>query len=268
METLRQSKQSGLSRLGLILLRFIVKVVPVLSAICTFFGILLSASTYEPRLAKYILSHYPRYRLAQQGLSVLKDRKYPLKDSNGKEILAGVLDIDDPSWPVILEFVKSEIAIRKSERNEPGPALSTTLTGEGSPEKPSLADLPPIDFGRIKTIFAVEIGTPKAGSKPLVPPYRLVILWPHSSKVPRYVYEFLSFQEFELDLRQMLVLKIRYVAILASGIAFAATTFLGCLRVALRRFAPGVLATTRSGPTTIVSPKCALGDASTQPKDQ
>ena len=247
MTTLRESKRVSLSHFGLSLLRFVLKVLPLLAAISTALGILLTASTYKPRLANYILALYPRYRLAEEGRVLLETRKHSLKESSGKEILVSVLDIDHPSWPVVLDFVQSQIAIRKSERNEPGPALLAPPTPEGSPEKPSPGELPPIDFARIKTIVAAELETPKAGTKPLVPPYRLIVFWPNL--VARRVYEFLSFQEFALDLRQMLLLEVRYAGIVASGIAFAITMVLRCLRWALRRYAPGLLATTPSGPT-------------------
>jgi hypothetical protein len=248
MNTLAQSNQNRLSRVALSLLRYLVKVLPALAAMATGFGILLGASTYEPHIGRYMLSIYPRYRLAQEGLAILQDRRYPLQsqdanDKSGKEILAGVIDIDDASWPVILEFVQSEIAIRKSERNEPVRALPGLLTPEASTQEasPSESEPPPIDFARIKSIAAVEVATTKVGSKPLVPPYRLIVRWPHSSLTPRYLYEFLSFQEFGLDLRQMLIVRLRYYAMLASGIAFAITMALHGLRWGLGRFAPGVL---------------------------
>jgi hypothetical protein len=247
MITIRQLKRSKLSRVGFALLRFAVRVLPLLAGAFTAFGVFLGASTYEPRLTKYMLAHYPRYRAAQDGLVLLQDLKYSLKETSGKEVPAAVVDIDHASWPAILEFVQSEIAIRKSERNESGAPLSSLSTPEGSPERSTPVELPPIDFGRIKTIVAVEIQTPRVGPKPLAPPYRLIVLWPHSAPVARRVYEFLSFQEFALDLRQMFVLKLRYFGILASGIAFATTIVLASLRWALRRFAPGVLATTSPG---------------------
>jgi hypothetical protein len=245
MTTARQLKRSRLSRLGLRALRFTVTVLPVLAGFFTAFGILLSASTYEPRLAKHMLALCPRHRLAQEALALLENLQDMVKDRNGKEVRVSVLGIDHPSWGIMLDFVQSEIAIRKSERNEPAPASFSSPAGAGSPENSPPAELPPIDFDKIKTIVAAEFETPKAGSKPLTPPYRLLVFWPPT--IARRVYEFLSFQEFALDLRQMLVLELRFGAIVASGIAFVTTVVLSLLRRGLTRFAPGVLATAPSG---------------------
>jgi len=148
--------------------------------------------------------------------------------------------------------------------------LPGASTPEGSPDRSTPVDLPPIDFGRIKTIVAVEVETPKVGPKPLAPPYRLIVRWPHTAPVVRHVYEFLSFQEFALDLRQMFVLKLRYFGMLATGISVAATVVLAGLRWALRRFAPGVLATSSpelapgmdAGPQRTVDDGRCVNDAS------
>lgn len=69
-----------------------------------------------------------------------------------------------------------------------------------------------------------------AGTKPLVAPYRLVVIWPPPTT--RRVYEFLSFQEFKLDIKKVLVEKIEYFATLMSIIAFVA----GLIIAATRRF--------------------------------
>lgn len=83
---------------------------------------------------------------------------------------------------MLLEFAKSEIAIRKSERNEP----DATLVGRrDSPaaDRPEAAQAPPtlsmrpINFERLKTIIALRFDVVQAGSKPLVAPYRLIVFW-------------------------------------------------------------------------------------------
>lgn len=246
-------------RLGLGLLRFATNVLPVIAAFFTVAGLLLNASTYELRLAQHVLPLYPRYQLAQEALAILEDRKYPAAGEDGKEVMIGVLDIDHPSWAVLRDFLESEIAIRKSERSEPGPAMFTPPTLQGTSERPPPIELPPVDFDRIKTIVAAEVATVRVGPKPLAPPYRLVVLWPHS--VPRRVYEFLSFREFRLDLRQMLILELRFASIVASSLAFATATILSLLRWGLRRLAPQLMVAPSSslGPIAVAEPSLLQG---------
>jgi hypothetical protein len=88
--------------------------------------------------------------------------------------------------------------------------------------------LPAINFGRIKTITAFRNDVMSAGSKPLVPPYNLVVLWPLS--IPRRVYEFLSFEEFRLDLRRMIIDEVQESVLWISVIAFACTLLINVLR--------------------------------------
>jgi len=248
-----------LLRLGLGLLRFATNVLPIIAAFFTVAGLLLNASTYELRLTQHALPLYPRYQLAQEALAVLEDRRYPAAGEDGKEIMIGVLDIDHPSWTVLRDFLESEIAIRKSERSEPGPAMFTPPTLQGASEHPSPIALPSIDFDRIKTIVAAEVATVRVGPKPLTPPYRLIVLWPHA--VSRRVYEFLSFQEFRLDLRQMLILELRFVSIVASGLAFATATILSLLRWALRRLVPQLMVAPSPslGPAAVAEPSLLQG---------
>jgi hypothetical protein len=200
---------------ALTVLRFATRILPVIAFLLAVVSIALSAATYEPRLAGYILPLYPPYESAQEAVKILEDRKYSVPKDGGATISVGVLEIDHPSWPVMLDFLQSEIAIRKSERNEPEPPMFKPPASAEAPEPPKPIELPPIDFRRIKIIFSMEVPTIKAGSKPLSPPYKLVVLFPPTAA--RRVYEFLSFHEFWLNIRQMLVLEVRFASILVSG---------------------------------------------------
>src|SRR5262249_39349714 len=137
-------------------------------------------------------------------------------------------------------FVQSETAIRKSERTEPGPALFTPEAPPSSTEKPQAIQLPEIDFNRIKTFFVMKFPVVSAGPKPLAPPYRLMVLWPGS--IPRRIYEFQSFKEFEFDLRQMLVRELEFGGVVASFFSFVSGLVLLLARSALRQLESRVAA--------------------------
>jgi hypothetical protein len=197
-----------------------------------------------------------------EGFRTLQDMKYSVpsaRDQSGKVQTAnvGVLSIDDPSWGVLLDFIKSDTAIVKSERNEPAnlqtpiqapppvaPPTESPLasTGQVPPpiEAPKQAQptppvqlttslLQPINFQRIKTIISVRIDVLSAGSKPRVPPYNLVVLWP--PPVGRRVYEFVSFEEFRLDLRHMMLEEMEELSLWISVIAFACGLPINALRM-------------------------------------
>jgi hypothetical protein len=227
------------------LLRFGLTVLSVFAALLTGLGLITAAAVRNDNLAAKILPFYPRYLLAMDGFHTLQDMKYPAqngKDANGNPqfINVAVLSIDDPPWSVMLDFIQSETAVRKSERNEPAPQQSplqssapaaapveTPSQPSSQPQAPPQA-LPTINFGRIKTITAFRNDVMSAGPKPLVPPYNLVVLWPPT--IPRRVYEFLSFEEFRLDLRRMILDEIQESVLWMSVVAFACTVLINTLR--------------------------------------
>ncbi len=227
------------------LLRFGLSVLSVTAAFLTGLGLIVAAAITNDNLAAKLLPYYPRYLRAMHGFDTLQDMKYPAmsgRDLSGKPqfIDVAVLSIDDPGWHVLLDFIQSEIAIRKSERNAPAPPsprIQSQAPTEGpvevspqpSAQPPSPSQpLPPINFQRIKTIAAFRADVMSAGSKPLVPPYNLVVLWP--PPIARTVYEFLSFEEFRLDLRRMILDEIQGLALWMSVVAFACTLLINALR--------------------------------------
>jgi hypothetical protein len=74
-----------------------------------------------------------------------------------------------------------------------------------------------------------------------------MIFFPHG--VPRRVYEFLSFPEMWLDLRQMLLGELRLRSILFSGCALVLSALLSATRWLLRRWAPHLLQPPDGGTT-------------------
>jgi hypothetical protein len=138
--------------------------------------------------------------------------KYPVKSGETKTMDVGVLSIEDPSWHVMLEFIQSETAIRKSDRNEP-PTPTPSAASATTPH-PSTT----INFGRVKTIVATRVDVMQAGSRPLVPPFSLVLLTPDAAG--RKMYEFLSWEEFRLDLRQFFLDELNVITLWLSLIAF------------------------------------------------
>lgn len=253
----------GLS-LPLRLVRITLTIFSIIAAICTFLGIITGLATHNDVLAEKLLSIYPRYTLAMGAWNTFKDMKYPLAfGTASNKMLVGVELIDDPSWGVLLDFLKSDIAFRKSERSEavmpPSPAranpiappspppLSSAMpsgttakssTPEGSaattearpaPTPQVAVPLPPVDFGKIKTVTSFfNPNVPSAGPKALVPPYNLIVFWP--GIIPRRIYEFLSFEEFRLDLRNMMIDEIVSDGVWLSLVAFACGIVLNALR--------------------------------------
>lgn len=231
--------RSGL-RMPLPIVRIGLRILEVTALTLTVLGALLAVGLKNDNLATQLLSIYPRYSLAMNGFSVFQrmEERLPQKDESGKEAIlnVGVVSIDEPQWSVFWDFVQSETAIRKSERNEPTPpqqlgvaspnppqsSSPSSNQGEAVPEGSGVAKVPstatpqsfaanqvnpaaiPINFQRIKTILAIRSpGVISAGTKPLVPPYALLVLWP--GNLAHRVYEFLSFEEFRLDLRRMML---------------------------------------------------------------
>lgn len=191
-----------------------------LAGFLTLFGLVLGAGIKNDRIADVALSLYPRYELAVRGFEILQDAKYPLPMSEGGASRnVGVLEITHPSWSVLLDFLKSEVAVRKSERNEPLPVASLAEK-DGKAAAPKDSPPPPINFDRVKTIIALRMDVISAGSKPLAPPFSLNVLWP--VPVGRRVYEFLSFEEFRLDLRATMLAEVESVALWIAVIAFLA----------------------------------------------
>lgn len=199
----------------------LVSLLRVIAPLMVVGGLLLMLCLKSDRFKNFVFPVYPRYKLAHAGITTLEDFRYTVKEAEGKETKVGVLDIDHDSWEVMLDFLQSEIAFRKSERNEPSAIefISPDESSEAFKKDTSKSSLP-INWNRIKTILAVRVGVIKAGSKPLSAPYRLVVIWPPPTT--RRVYEFLSFQEFRLDMNKMLVNELEYYAILASLAAFIA----------------------------------------------
>jgi hypothetical protein len=97
--------------------RFVLSTLTVLAALCTFGGIIAALATKNDTLATKLLSVYPRYVLAMDAMQALQDMKFPIREG-AATVNVGVVSIDEPSWNVLLDFVKSETAIRKSERTE------------------------------------------------------------------------------------------------------------------------------------------------------
>lgn len=213
-------------------LRFALSAVSLLAAFLTGVGLLTAASLKNDRLANTLLNHYPRHSLAMDGFRVLQGFSQTVREGD-KDVPVGVLSITDPPWPALLTFVQSETAIRKSERNEPGavapPPPAPSASSPAVPPAPVPAPnptvqpvpprLPEINYDRIKTIVSVRVDTISAGTKPLVPPYRLLVIWP--PPIPRRVYEFISFEEFRLDLRRVMIEEIEAWALWTSALAFA-----------------------------------------------
>lgn len=238
-------------RVPLPLLRLGLSLLSIIAASLTGAGLLAAASLKNDRLADKILSIYPRYALASEGFQKLQNMDMPIREKDpatGKDRVTtvGVLSIDEPPWRTLLDFIRSETAIRKSERNEPvnlqpimrppppspsadkgtpeastppsQPAAASPTTG-AQPAAPIVPQAFPINFERIKTIISVRNDVATAGTKPLSPPFALVVLWP--GMVAHRVYEFLSFEEFRLDLRRVILGEIEELALWISVLAFA-----------------------------------------------
>ena len=79
----------------------------------------MSVALKNQNFTDWILLKWPSspYLLAMDGLKTLQDIKYPYVIVNQKFDI-GILSIDQPSWQVMLDFLQSDIAFRKSDRGE------------------------------------------------------------------------------------------------------------------------------------------------------
>jgi len=200
----------------------IIRLLTILTYFLTLCGLLLAAGLKSDSISSKILPLFSRYNLAMEGIKILEDEPHPItprKKENDPVIMATVLSIDHPSWPVMLDFMRSEIAFRKSERNEP---IEEKLGAEEQPSDnsniPHKTILPEINYNRIKTIFVIRVkNVMKVGTKPLTEPYRVIVLWPPNKG--RRVYDFLSFEEFRLDMKKMLVGELEFYSYLLAIVA-------------------------------------------------
>jgi hypothetical protein len=240
------------------LLRFVLSTLTIIAALLRFGGIVAALATKNDTVATKLLPYYPRYLLAADAMRTLQDMNLPIREGNVTTMVA-VVSIDEPNWGVLLDFIKSETATRKSERTEAliqqpqsqspspvpstapveasptGPPTGSTPSGPTTPSRapatPAVVSItaPPINFDRIKTIIAIRnAGVISAGPKALVPPLNLLVLWP--GNVPRRVYEFLSFEEFRLDFRHMILDEIGELGLWLSALAFVCGFVLNTLR--------------------------------------
>ena len=194
----------------------------ILTYALTLCGLTLAAGLKLDSVSSRILPHYPRYKSAMKALEILADDPQPItkdgeifKKEDGEPILATVLGIDHPSWPVMLDFMKSETAIRKSDINDP---VKISPDNQSATNELKLAE---IDYDRIKAIFAIRVkDVLKAGNKPITEPYRVFTTVPPSTTVKwRRIYDFLSFEEFRLDIRKMLVAELEFYSIILTIVA-------------------------------------------------
>lgn len=227
-------------RKGHRLLRIIVFILSLVAPALTGVALLTAAGLKTDGLAGWLLTQNPRFRTAMSGLHKLEDFKYPLNYGLGGPRDVGVLKITDPSWDVMLDFVQSEIAIRKSIRNLP---ISPKKAG-GQPANSSTSVagrelIPKKDFYLAKTLVALRFPVASAGDQPLAPPFRLYLsVASHSPRgmVPREVYEFISFEEFRLDLRRMILNQMEEWSLWLAFIGFAATLLIGVIQKAMVLF--------------------------------
>jgi hypothetical protein len=218
----------------------------ILSIFLTGIGLLLQVALKTKSFTDWVLLRWPSYLLAIDGIGTLKDFKNEISINNNI-VNIGILNIDQASWKVILDFVQSDIAFRKSARGEepeyivrtpppPSPESSATpaphLTQSSAKDQAVL--LPKINYERIKSIVSLRTSTNiLVGDKAVVPPYRLAVLWPPN--VTRIVYEFVSFEEFRLDLRRMIIDQLEGYAKWLSLGGFVCGLMLSVLRWVIRR---------------------------------
>jgi hypothetical protein len=203
--------------------------------VLTALGLLLDVGLRYDNVSDALLSYYPKYALAMRGFHILEDMKYPAPNGPNQTIKVGVLSIEDPSWPIMLSFLQTETAFLKSERNDTAPLLAPASNPASVPaaSTPTAQQLPPVNFARIKTILSVKVDAFRVGNQSVVPPYSLTVLWPVlPTAVPRKMYEFLSFEEFRLDLHQVMVQRLETMSLWLALIAF----LVGSAAEGLRRF--------------------------------
>ena len=212
----------------------------------TLCGLILTAGLKLDSVSSNILPYYPRYKSAMKAITILEDDPQPItKDGKifseeGDEptsTLATVLGIEHPSWPVMLDFMKSEIAIRKSDINDQ--VNKNVDPVENSLDNQSTTNevvLPEINYDRIKTIFVLRVkGVLKVGNKPLTEQYRVFTTVPPSTTVKlRRIYDFLSFEEFKLDMKKMLIGELEFYSIILAIVAVLGAILLHVIKRALR----------------------------------
>ena len=216
----------------------------ILTYALTLCGLILTAGLKLDSVSSEILPHYPRYKSAMKAIEILADDPQPLtKDGelftakDGKPILATVLGIDNPSWPVMLDFMKSEIAIRKSDINDPvKEKVNPVEPPQDNQNATNEVMLPEIDYDRIKAIFVIRVkDVIKAGNKPLTEPYRVFTTVPPSTTAKwRRIYDFISFEEFRLDIKKMLVGELEFYSIILAIVAVLSAIFLHVIKRAFR----------------------------------
>jgi len=206
----------------------IVKTLTVLAIVIVLFGLMLAACLKIEWVASRTLSLYPRYSLALEGIKIFEDNPQVVKKGNeimkgegtDQGIMATVLSIDHPSWSVMLDFIKSEIAFRKSDRNQTiEESLSRENHSDANENATNKKTLTKINYDRIKTMIVIRVtGVIKAGGKPITAQYRVLVFDP-SQKGSRLVYDFLSFEEFKFDIKKMLVGELEFYSIVSAIIA-------------------------------------------------
>ncbi len=217
----------------------IIKTLTVLATVIILFGLMLAACLKIESVSSIILPLYPRYNLALEGIKILQADPQPIKRENeiyinpktNKPIMVTILGIDNPSWSVILDFIKSEIAFRKSDRNQPvEEILNIEDQSDDNQNVTHKSKLSEINYNRIKTIFVVRVrDVMKVGGKPLTEPYRALIFEPSQKKLRR-VYDFLSFEEFKFDIKKMLVGELELYSYVLAIIAVLCNIALYCIR--------------------------------------
>ena len=206
----------------------IFKIVTVLTTVIALFGLILAACLKIETTASRILPYYPRYDLALEGINILEDSPQVIKKedeiikdgNNDREIMATALSIDHPSWTVMLDFLKSDIAFRKSDRNQTiEETLSIENHSDANENDTNKKRLTKINYDRIKTIIVLRVrDVPKIGNKPLTEPFRAVVIEPSQMEMRR-VYDFSSFEEFRLDLKEMLVGELEFYSLVFAIVA-------------------------------------------------
>lgn len=217
----------------------IVKILRVLTTIIILFGLMLAASLKIEKVASKTLSLYPRYSLALEGIEVLKnDPQFIKKDDeiiksedSDQGVMTTALCIDHPSWPVMLDFINSEIAFLKSDRNQAiEGVLGTENQSDDNEDATNKKMLTEINYDRIKSIFVIRVtGVLKVGNKPITATHRTQV-FDESQKANLMVYDFLSFEEFKFDIRKMLVNELELFSILLAIIAVLCNIGLYCIR--------------------------------------
>lgn len=211
----------------------------ILASILTILSLLLAMGLKRESISSSILPYYSRYKLAMEAIKVFEadpqtfeDKNGPVKDDQGNPIQGTLLGIDNHSWQVMLDFIRSEIAFRKSDRNYRIDEKQNT--DEPSKNQSAYQDSE-INWDRIKTIFVLYIkNVAKVGNKPLAEPYRALVFWPgHKGN---NVYSFLSFEEFRLDLKAMLTQELEYYSYFIALIGAIGTILIPIVKKYLRKW--------------------------------